>query len=410
MKPGSFLISFLLCFALCLKTTIPVLAADPLDVVDAAQTAIQKKYPDRNSIARRIALEELETIARSGESDEAIVKAVLEKFPETSVELSAKSDLNANGIPDEWEKKSGISAGFATPESDEDADGFTLLQEYLAGTDPVDPLSHPKYISQVYISSVRFQRFAGLELASVHMSKPYWYSKDDWGAAFNVTRNGRKRMELVRIGESFQYSDKVVFQVVDIEIDEKTRKPVVYLQRVGRDERIPCRSRQPVCNSLLQANFLDPFNDRTFVSPVGGTFKLGSEKTGIETYRVVSADPDTKITVVESVGENPETFKIPPVPNELLASKTAAGKASAKSNDAHTKTVVSANAPEKSASPARTTAPAGSAAPARTTASARTAPSAKSPARNAAKSAAESSAKKSGAQPLPIFHKRDARK
>ena len=144
MKPGFFLISFLLCFALCLTTTVPVLAADPLDVVDAAQTAIQKKYPDRNSIARRIALEELETIARSGESDEAIVKAVLEKFPGTSAELSAKSDLNANGIPDEWEKKSGISAGFATPESDEDADGFTLLPDYLAGTNPVDPLSHPK--------------------------------------------------------------------------------------------------------------------------------------------------------------------------------------------------------------------------------------------------------------------------
>jgi len=425
MKHGYGLISILFCLALSLSLTAaaPVFAENPLDVVDAAQTVIQKNYPDRNSIARRIALEELETIARSGESDEQIVNAVLEKFPGTSAELSARSDFNFNGIPDEWEKQFKVSAGFAALESDEDADGFTLLQEYRAGTDPVDPFSHPKYITRVFVSAVGLQRFSGLELVSVHMSKPHWYSKDDWGAAFNVTRNGRKRMELVRIGDTFKYRDQIDFRVVDIEIDGKTQKPVVYLQRVGKEERIPCRSRQPVCDSLLLVKILDPFNARTVVSPVGGTFKLGSEKTGIETYRVVSTDPDTKITVVESVGEAPETFKIPPVPNGFLAAKHAADKAPAKTTAARTKKPASLKAPAgaaASARPASANAPAGNAAsanaPAKLVAPARNPASANAPAtaasvrkpeaRTAEKSAAKPAAKKSKAEPLPIFHKK----
>ena len=168
MKPRFILPSILFCIALCLTTSISAFAESLLDVVEAAQTAIQKKYPEKDSIARKMALEKLEKTARSGESEEQIIKAVLELIPETSAELSAKSDLNSNGIPDEWEKKFKVSPNFSAPESDEDADGFGLLQEYKAGTDPLDPLSHPKYITQIYVSAVSRQRFPGMELLSVY--------------------------------------------------------------------------------------------------------------------------------------------------------------------------------------------------------------------------------------------------
>ena len=197
MRHRSLLISFLLCFALCLTSSAPVFAENLLDVVDAAQATIRQKFPDRDSIARRMALEELEKNARSGEPDGQVIEAILEKFPETSDELFARSDRNSNGIPDEWEKKFNVSAGFTAPESDEDADGFSLLQEYDAGTDPVDPLSHPKYITQIYVSAVSRQRFPGLELLSVDRAS---WNKRDWVAAFDVIRNGKKRVEFVRIG------------------------------------------------------------------------------------------------------------------------------------------------------------------------------------------------------------------
>ena len=45
-------------------------------------------------------------------------------------------------------------------------------------------------------------------------------------------------------------------------------------------------------------------------------FTAVNEKTGEERYKVVSADPSTKEVVVESIGENPETFKLQPAPKE----------------------------------------------------------------------------------------------
>ncbi len=48
-------------------------------------------------------------------------------------------DANHNGLPDSWEKAFGVS----DPQGDPDGDGATNLQEYLAGTDPLDPSSKP---------------------------------------------------------------------------------------------------------------------------------------------------------------------------------------------------------------------------------------------------------------------------
>ena len=334
MKHRFFMTSFLSCFALCLTTAVPVMADNLLDVVEAAQTAIQKKYPHRDSIARKLALEELEKTARSGNSEEEIIKVILERFPETSDELSVKPDLNSNGVPDEWEKKYNVSAGFTAAESDEDADGFSLLQEFQAGTDPVDPLSHPKFVTRLYVTAVSHQRFADLELASVDIPRPYYLgNKDNWVAAFNVVRNGRKRLEFVHIGGSFKSNDQngVDFRIVDIDIDPKTEEPVVYISRFDKGERIPCRPKQPVYDPLLGVSFLNAINEKQFVSSVGGMFKLGTDKTGEETYRIVSADPATKVTIVESAGEISEAFKIPPVP-----AKSAAKNASAKAASSRT--------------------------------------------------------------------------
>ena len=302
------LTSFLTSFALCLTTAIPVLAVNPLDVVEAAQTAIEKKYPNPESIARKMALEELEKIARSGKPADQVVKAILEKFPEASVDPSILADQNFNGIPDEWEKKYKIPSGFIAPDTDQDGDGYTLLQEYKADTDPADSLRHPMYITQVCVSGVTRQRFTGLELLTVDRSRS---DKKEWEAMFSVVRNNRKRTEYVRIDSATFTNNNVSFSVVDIELDEKTQDPVVYIQRVGKDERIPCRPKEPVYDPQCRVLFLNTLNNKTFTGRVGETFKLGTPKTGEEKYRIVSADPDKKTAVVESLGERIETFALP---------------------------------------------------------------------------------------------------
>ena len=247
-------------------------------------------------------------------------KALAPRIKVDTDELLGKADQNGNGIPDEWEKEHNITASNSSAEFDEDSDGFTLIQEYKAKTNPTDPLSHPKYLSQVYVSAVSRQRFTGLELVSVDMTKK---DKKDWTATFNVVRNNNRRSAFVQINVSTFTSNNVSFSVIDIEVDEKTQEPVVYIQRVGKVERIPCRVKQPVYDPAPRVRFLNALYDRTFTSSVGATFKLGTAKTGEELYKVVSADPTTKEVVVETVSEDTtvpgETFKILPVPKETAA-------------------------------------------------------------------------------------------
>lgn len=260
--------------------------------------------------------------------------------PRIKVEIDAlgRNDVNGNGIPDDWEKEMHVSDEYSSPESDEDSDGFNLQQEYKAKTNPTDPLSHPKYITQMYSSAVSQKRFTGLELVSVDDTKE---DKKDWTATFNVVRNDKKRTEFVRINVgTFNHQDgrnNVAFTLLDIETDEKTQEYVAYIQRVGKqDERIVCRIKQPVYDPMPRVRLLNSLYNRTITSAVGSSFKLGTAKTGEEQYNIISADPVTKEIIVESVGETPETFKLLPAPKDTPAVNTA-GTAQSGASSTNTK-------------------------------------------------------------------------
>ena len=255
-----------------------------------------------------------------------------------SAEVLAKNDANGTGIPEEWEKEMNISAEFTAPESDEDSDGFTLLQEYKAKTNPTDPLSHPKYISQIYVSTINQQRFKGLELVSVDRTRS---DKKDWIATFNVVRNNKKKSEFVRINVgTFNNQDgrnNVSFSLVDIEIDDK-QEPVAIIQRVGKpDERILCRPKQAVFDPMPSVTLLNTLVDRNIKTQVGSEITLGSDKTGVERYTIVSADPATKEVIVRSTGAEPETIKLLPVVKEKPAATDAAKAAQTGADSAQKK-------------------------------------------------------------------------
>ena len=228
---------------------------------------------------------------------------------EEATRKAAELDRNSNTIPDTWENKYNVSANYSSANSDEDSDGFTLIQEYNAETNPTDPLSHPKYLSEIYVSAVSRQRFTELELVSVDDTKP---DRKDWVVVFNVIRNNRKRSEFVQINVGTFTHNNVSFSISDIEVDDKTQEPIVYIQRIGKDERIACRPKQPIYDPAIRVRFVNALYDRTFISSVGAEFKLGTEKTGEELYKVISADPTTKEVIVKSVGNNPKTFKLFP--------------------------------------------------------------------------------------------------
>jgi len=250
-------------------------------------------------------------------------KALAPRLKIDEDELLGKADLNGNGIPDEWEKQYALSS-FAQ-ESDEDSDGFTLAQEFKAKTDPLDPHSHPKYISMIYVSAVRQQRISGLELVSVDDTKA---DRKDWAITFNVMRNNRKRSEFVQMNVGTFKNNNVDYSVVDIEDDEKTQEHVVYIQRVGKVERIPCRIKQPVYDPSPRVTFVNTLTDRTISASVGSNFKLGTAKTGEELYKVVSADFAAKTAVVETVGDDaPVSLTIMPAPKSSSAGTSTSEKA-----------------------------------------------------------------------------------
>jgi hypothetical protein len=54
------------------------------------------------------------------------------------------ADLDGDGMSDSWELAHGLIVGENDANLDPDGDGFTNLQEFLAGTDPQDPVSYLK--------------------------------------------------------------------------------------------------------------------------------------------------------------------------------------------------------------------------------------------------------------------------
>jgi hypothetical protein len=75
-------------------------------------------------------------------------------------------DSNNDGLPDSWQLQyfSSVNDPQAAPNADPDGDGFTNLQEYVAGTDPTDPASYLKIDSATTaggIASIHFTAVAG---------------------------------------------------------------------------------------------------------------------------------------------------------------------------------------------------------------------------------------------------------
>ena len=61
-------------------------------------------------------------------------------------------DADADGLPDEWERKYGLNPNDASDaDADADADGFTNAEEFAAGTDPTNRNDHPDYLDSLKI-------------------------------------------------------------------------------------------------------------------------------------------------------------------------------------------------------------------------------------------------------------------
>ena len=87
-------------------------------------------------------------------------------------EADADKISTANdGIPDVWKKKYGLDILDTTvAKADPDNDGFNNLEEYRAGTNPLDPKSHPDAASKLRVWVVKQRAFKLRYMASMAIS------------------------------------------------------------------------------------------------------------------------------------------------------------------------------------------------------------------------------------------------
>jgi hypothetical protein len=81
----------------------------------------------------------------------------------TSTAVGGGLDSDSDGIPDAWETANGLDRFFNNAAADEDGDGLSNRQEYLSGTDPLDPRSSLRIEASRTENGVRlsFQTVAG---------------------------------------------------------------------------------------------------------------------------------------------------------------------------------------------------------------------------------------------------------
>ena len=72
--------NFLVFISFALVFHFPLFANDIWDIVEQAQQSIDEKYPSKDSIARKLALKELEEIAGSNKTDEEKMEDIIVRF------------------------------------------------------------------------------------------------------------------------------------------------------------------------------------------------------------------------------------------------------------------------------------------------------------------------------------------
>jgi RHS repeat-associated protein len=143
-------------------------------------------------------VESNETAARSGTitvSGEGIIRPFA---------VSQAGLITTNGIPIDWLNTYGLPTDGSVDHADLDDDGRTVLEEWIAGTDPIDPASRfalpPPLITDATLS-VTWNGVAGRRYTLYRSTDP---SQGDWSVAFGPVIAEAALLDSIHSGANFR--------------------------------------------------------------------------------------------------------------------------------------------------------------------------------------------------------------
>lgn len=214
-------------------------------------------------------------------------------------------DGDGGGIPDKWEDQYNLDRfDPADDAKDSDGDGFGNLAEFKAGTNPLDPKSHPDLLGLVRVEKIVVTRLPIRFMAVTRMP-------NGPRIQMNVLEPGAARPSTYFVSTN-QMVGKTDFKLLRfIETNERryssvTKTPMDFLVQkiqIGRGNKvITLGLGEDASESDYRIFFVQTLDGTRFDTPGDGECVIGGKK-----YRVIAVDNETTSVVLRSDADKAET-------------------------------------------------------------------------------------------------------
>jgi len=229
------------------------------------------------------------------EEDKSVLKEIENRDSHTAAGASAAkgADVNvdlaaANPDYEAWFKKYHLDLNDPKMlDADPDGDGYTNREEFLAGTNPLDPNSHPDTHAGVH-KSIRLKEYNEVQLPFILKSV------DGESARIEHTDEGKGKVEEVHTGQTLRGSNYRVERIQARRGMDKEGNPVdashVTLENPETKEKITLVKDLPTRTSNTYAVLTSANGKQTMTVRRGDTFNWPGEKN--VTYKVLDLGSD----------------------------------------------------------------------------------------------------------------------
>ena len=214
-------------------------------------------------------------------------------------------DLDRDGMLDVWELAHHLNPHDASDaQRDNDNDGFTNYEEFLAGTDPNDPASHPDLVVKLRVSEIRTLRL------NLRFDGKIVFTNNDYKFQVNYMQAGIARSDFPRIGQTVAKTGFVVekfeeiFETVKDSVGvHKVDKSVLTLVRDNKRVPLVFKQETPYVEHHAKL-YLDVAQPQEFDLGMGGVIDLQGQK-----YEVIGIDSREQSVVVKRASDGKQ-FKV----------------------------------------------------------------------------------------------------